>query len=195
MASSLPPVPPAAFHRIRPDNACHLIVGSRVLTVAHHPTKTWLAYLGDQALHRIFPGLLRRQDQAWIHEKLADRTSRFDIPHVRDMSRDVITAVTGLPWYTAVRLANVAGTAWFIADPTALLRGVDLLALPVRRTLSVVYALQREGAKDDADRAAIDRDLWALPDGERPAWTPEQQQSSFAAFRAALPARARQGTG
>jgi hypothetical protein len=184
MPAPPPPAEPAAFHRLRADNSCHLSIGGHDITIPHHPTNMWLAYLADQALHRVFPGMLRRQDEAWIHAQLADHDTAFDVPQIRQISRAVVAEVTGLPWYVAARLASVAGTGWFLADPVALMRGIDMLALPVRRTLSVVYLLQREGAKDDNERAYLDRELWAIPNGEKPSWTPEQQSSSFAEFRA-----------
>lgn len=193
MAAPPPPVGPVAFHRLRPDNSCHLIIGDRTVLIPHHPTHEWLAYLGDQALHRIFPGMTTPADEHWLHEQLIDPDTAFDVPDVRLITRAVIGEVTGLPWYVAVRLANLAGAAWILVDPMSLLRGTDLLALPVRRALSVVYLIQREGAKDDAERATTDRELWAIPDGEQPSWTPEQQASSFAAFRAAVGPRARAG--
>lgn len=180
-----PPVDPAAFARLRDDNRTTVLLGGRRLKLRHHNTRMWLAHLADQALMRIFPGFLPEDDQAWLYTQLADPTTTFDVPQLRAMSHAVVADVTGLPWYVAARLANLAGRGWFLLDPITLTKGVDLLDLPARRALSVVYLLQRQGCSDEDEKITLDRELWAVPAGEQPpSWTPEQQSSSFAAFRA-----------
>lgn len=182
--STYPPADPANFHRMPHGNTTTIAVGTRLIHIPHHPTVTWLGHLADQALHHIFPGMLNPHDQHWIFQLLADPATTFDVPDVHRIARNITADITALPWYVSARLANSAGRYWLLADGAALLRGVDLLAYPIRRTLAVIYGMNREGCKDDDERAMFDRELWATPEGEKPQWTPTQQASSFAAFRA-----------
>lgn len=185
MAVTLNPAEPVVFQRLTNDNSCRLGLGGRKITLRHRPTVDWLAALADQKLHTIMPGMLRDKDVRWYMSLLADPTCAFDLRDSHAITHAVIREVTGVPWWTAVRLANAAGRSWFLADPATLMRGVDMLALPIRRTLSVVYVLAVETCENDRERAVLDADLFRPPEGTEPAWTAVQQAASFAAFRQA----------
>lgn len=193
MAASPNPAEPVIFERLAEDNSCRIGLGGRRITLRHKPTRLWLAALADQKLHLIMPGMLRERDMRWYMSLLADPREGFDLPDSHRITHAVVREVTGLPWWAAVRLANAVGRSWFLADPAALLRGVDLLALPIRRVLSVVYVFAAESCEKDHDRAVLDADLFRPPEGVEPAWSAVQQAASFAAFRQANAMFARPG--
>lgn len=183
---------PINFDHLRADNTTTLTLGSRVLRLPHHHTQTWLAALTGGQLHRIIPGMLDLEDQTWYLRQLADPCTGFDIDNHRRLCWAVIGHVTGYPWWTAIRLAHGAANSWHIAEPLALTKGVDLLTLPIRRTLSVIYLLAVQSCTKDEDRLMLDNDLYRPPDGVAGlTWTPQQQAASFSAFRAALHSRGR----
>lgn len=182
---SVNPAEPVLFDRLRDDNACTVSLAGQRLRLKHRPTVQWLSALADQQLHVIMPGMLRTRDVRWYMTLLADPRTGFDLKDSRRITDAVIREVTGLPWWTAARLANALGRSWFLADASALLRGVNLLALPIRRTLSIVYVFASETCENERDRIMLDNDLFRAPDGYETAWSPEQQATSFAAFRMA----------
>lgn len=197
MPSSSPsPVEPVLFARLRGDNACTVALGGRRLRLGHRPTVRWLDALADQRLHAIMPGMLGDGDLGWYMQQLTDPRTSFDLKDSHKITHAVIRETTGLPWWTAVRLANALGRSWFLADAQALLRGVNLLRVPIRRALAVVYLFAAEGCQNERDRAVLDNDLFRPPEGYEPAWTAVQQAASFAAFRSASAASrpARTGT-
>lgn len=179
------PADPVLFARLREDNACTVALAGRRLTLHHRPTVRWLGALADQQLHTIMPGMLSTQDMHWYMHLLTDPRSRFDLQDSRKITHAVVREVTGLPWWAAVRLANALGRSWFLADSLALVKGVNLLAVPIRRALSVAYLFAAETCENERDRAVLDADLFRAPEGYEPAWTAVQQAASFAAFRAA----------
>lgn len=185
MAATVNPAEPVVFSRLADDNSCRLAVGGREITLRHRPTKEWLDALAEQELHRIMPGMLRERDVRWWIGQLADPRVRFDVSDSHKIAHAVVREVTGLPWWAAARLANAAGRSWFLADPTALLRGVNLLQVSIRRALSVIYVFAAEGCEKDRDRAVLDADLFRPPEGTQNPWTAVQQAASFAAFRQA----------
>lgn len=179
------PADPVLFDRLRDDNACTVALAGQRLRLKHCPTKQWLAALADQKLHMIMPGMLRDRDVRWYMSLLADPRTGFDLKDSHRVTHAVVREVTGVPWWTAVRLANALGRSWFLADASALLRGVNLLALPIRRVMSIVYLFAAETCENERDRIMLDNDLFRAPDGYETAWSPEQQATSFAAFRMA----------
>lgn len=193
MAVSVNPADPVIFQRLTGDNSCVVGLGGEKLKLKHRPTSQWLAALADQKLNEIMPGMLRDPDVRWYMSQLADPRIGFDLKDSERVTHAVIREVTGVPWWAAVRLANSLGRSWFLADPAALMRGVDLLTLPVRRTLSIVYVFATETCENDRDRAVLDADLFRPPDGYEPAWSAVAQAASFAAFRSANAVFARPG--
>lgn len=184
--ASVNPAEPVLFDRLHDDdNACTVSLAGQRLRLRHRPTRLWLAALADQKLHEIMPGMLRERDLRTYMMSLADPRTGFDLKDSHKITHAVVREVTGVPWWTAVRLANALGRSWFLADGSALLRGVNLLALPIRRTLSITYVLASETCENERDRIVLDNDLFRAPEGYDVPWTAEQQSSSFAAFRMA----------
>lgn len=179
------PGDPIVFGRLRDDNTCTIALGDQVLRLKEHPTRQWLDALAEQRLSDIMPGMLRRRDQRWFYRQLISHDTSMDVADTRRIAEEVIRHVTGIPWWAAVRLAHSAASSWFRLDAIVLIRGVDLLAVSIRRTLSAIYALAAEGCQEEKDRAMLDNDIFRPPEGVEVAWTPEQQATSFAAFRAA----------
>lgn len=178
------PAEPARFARLTSDNSCRFALGGRVIDVPHRPTVKWLAALSEQQLYLIVPGMLREDDARFVHQVLADPDCAFDVAQSRRIYEAVVNDVCGVPWWVAVKLASAAAHNWFILDPVSLSKGIDLLTLPIRRTLSVVYLLAIDSCKDEDERIIFENDMFRPPEGHQPAWTPVQQASSFAAFRA-----------
>lgn len=184
MAAQPPPTEPVSFKRLRNDNSCVFALDGRIIELPHRETLQWLAALADEELGRIVPAMLKKRDLTWVFTQLADSRSPFDMPLLRHIARTVVREVTGLPWWAAVRLANAAGRSWFLADATVLMRGPDLLEMPIRRSLSIVYLIAAEGCENDRDRAILDNDIFRAPEGEDNSWSAQQQATSMAAFRA-----------
>lgn len=178
------PTDPVVFARLRNDNGCALAVDGRVLRVRNRPTVEWLDALSTQKLHKIVPGMLKNRDAQWLTGLLADPDNTLDTGDLRKMYEAVVLHVTGMPWWAAVRLANSTAIMWTLIDSVALTKNVDLLSIPIRRALAVVYTLALESCKEDKDRAILDNDIFRAPEGVAPSWSPEQQAASFAAFRA-----------
>lgn len=185
MAGSVNPAEPVIFARLAPDNSCTFALDGHRIRLRHRPTVQWLAALADQDLHDIMPGMLREKDLRWYMGMLADPRCSFDLKDSHRIRDAIIREITGIPWWAAVRLANALGRSWFLAEGAALLRNVNLLDLPVRSLMSVVYAFAAETCENERDRAVLDADLFRPPDGYEPAWTAVQQAASFAAFRSA----------
>lgn len=179
------PAEPVIFSRLRDDNVCVFALGGHRLRLRDRPTSAWLSALGNQALHEIMPGMLKPRDMRWYVSQLADSYTAFDVADSHKVTHAVVQAVCGIPWWAAVRLANALGRSWFLADPSALLRGVNLLDLPIRRTLACTYVFAAESCKDDKERAALDIDLFRPPEGFEDKVSAVQQAASFAAFRTA----------
>lgn len=179
------PAEPVAFSRLRDSNSCTVALGGKKLRLRERPTVEWLSALADQDLHLIMPSMLRNRDLHWYMSQLADPRCAFDLSDSHKVTHAVIGEVCKVPWWAAVRLANALGRSWFLADPAALLRSVDLLQVPVWRALSVVYFFAAESCKDEKDRAVLDADLFRPPDGYAPVFSAQQQAASFAAFRQA----------
>lgn len=188
------PADPVLFARLREDNACTVALDGRRLTLRHQPTVRWLDALADQRLQAIMPGMLDEDDLHFYVARLTDPRCRFDLKDSRRITDTVIREVTGLDWWAAVRLANALGRSWFLADGAALMRGVNLLAVPVRRTLEVTYAFAAETCNNERDRAILDADLFRPPEGYEPVWNAVAQAASFAAFRSATGRVTRSGT-
>lgn len=96
----------------------------------------WLAILmsEDPDLDDIFPGLLEEKDQDVVTEAMLDG----HLEETFSVCLDIITAVSGRPWYIAMRLIDVARNSWHVLGAEMLLKGVDADRLSLSGWLDIL---------------------------------------------------------
>jgi hypothetical protein len=111
-----------------------------------HPADVWLLALLGGTYIDVLPGLL--QDKTALNDAIIDGAVSGE--ELLATSREVIAAASGMTWWTAVRLAQLAHSTWLGAELT--LRGVNPAAMPLAAYLAAVL---RMATRDmTADKAA-----------------------------------------
>ncbi len=141
------------------------------------PAVDWLTVLmtDDPALDDIFPGLLDEADQDVVTEAMLDG----HLEETFSVCLDIITAVSGRPWYIAMRLIDVARTSWHVLGAEMLLKGVDAEKLSLSGWLDILVLTIMKNI-DPKDAAMFTMRLEAPPadiEVEQP--EPEMSVSSF----------------
>jgi hypothetical protein len=149
------------------------------LDVQPVPVADLMGILATGRLSGIIPGRLPPdQAQVWARH-LMDPDTSFDIADADAVARVVTEHITGVPAETAVTLAAWLAADWLLLDGYHLRRGVDLLSLPPRRLMAVLYAFRVEHTSDKRD----DTDAQLFPPR---APTAEEIERDGAAMAAAL---------
>lgn len=119
--------------------------------IAAMPAKSWLALFMDLDLEEIFPGLVHAD--AEIYEAiLAGEVTSEDVDQV---ALDVVTAVSGRPWWVALRLIAAAKSAWASLGPEMISR-VDADRVSISAWLDVLLVVILERLKpEDTQMFAI----------------------------------------
>lgn len=76
------------------------------------PAVDWLSILMAESFgpEDIFPGLLPDEDRLQVEDLL--HTQALAVRDMWDLSLDILTEVSGRPWYVALRLVLVAKASW-----------------------------------------------------------------------------------
>lgn len=100
------------------------------------PAVDWLAILmaENPDLDNIFPGLLDQEEQDIVTEAMLDG----HLEETFSVCLDIITAVSGRPWYIAMRLIDVARNSWQVLGAEMLLKGVDAERLSLSGWLDIL---------------------------------------------------------
>ena len=122
-----------------------------LLEVPALPAADWLAILmaSELELDDLFPGLLAASDQELVEEALLDGVISLDDCY--QMVLDIISTVSGRPWWVAMRLIYVARDSWQVLGAELLLKGVDAQKLSLSGWLDVLLlTVMRNIDKDEA---------------------------------------------
>ena len=112
-------------------------LGGRVFEIPAHPASWWLSHLMNTELDLMdmFPGGLESEEQDYVYDMIMDgRLSELDFG---DLVLDIIAAVSGRPWWVALRLVGHARGSWSVIGADMLLRGVDAARMSLAGWLDV----------------------------------------------------------
>lgn len=140
----------------------------------------WLNILMNPKLRtdHIFPGMLDEAAQARVDELL--HTGVLELQDVEDLGREIVTQVSGRPWYVALRLLYVAMDAWDALGGEMAMKA-DASKLPLAAWLDVLFLLINRNIENEK-RTMFLMKLELPPEGSREA--PEEMEMSADAFMA-----------
>lgn len=100
----------------------------------------WLVILMQErwTFESVLPGLLEPEEADWVEECLY--TERLSIDDFERLHLDILTTVTGRPWYVALRLIEVARTSWNALGGEVVVKA-DATSLSIAGWLDVLYLL------------------------------------------------------
>lgn len=110
----------------------------RTVEIPAMPAAGWLAALmpRDWGLGDVFPGLLEPDDAEWVDDQIAQGDiSEEDLEAVQ---RNVLSTVTGRPWYVSMRLIQLASGSWDVLGADILMQA-DATVLSIAGWLDVLY--------------------------------------------------------
>lgn len=182
-------------------NTAAFTVGGARHQVGPAPTPALLDLLAGIDVTGVVPGLCTPASAAQLIDALHQRGSGITTRLLARIGCEVIGALSGCPWWSACILATTLKENWWTLDAAVRLEsGIDLLALPLPRTLATVYHLGvrglGDGARQDVQAQIWERPVWAdsfdnataptaaTAPARKRRWTPQQQAASFAAFAA-----------
>lgn len=180
-----------------PVNACEFTLDAAVYPVGPVSTPVLLDALAGADVTAVVPGMVAPRERAHLYAALHQASSGVTGRLLTRIACEVVGQLAGCPWWSALSLAVALRADWWAFDATARLEsGIDLLALPLPRCLSTVYALSTRYLDDDkraqAQALVWERPAWADqldnqapptgPPRRKSRWTPQQQYASFQAF-------------
>lgn len=161
-------------------------VGGREYVIPARPAQDWMLLLLEDDWADIVPGLCEGDLAALDEDLVVGRVTTADCEHA---AKDVVTAVAGCNWWTAVRLIHSAA-----ADPAAFgeLRagGLDLSVAPLGAALVTLYRIYTKD-HDRKDVAKIDAELARPPEGVSAVESRYNADAAAAAFEAQFARRNR----
>lgn len=112
------------------------------------PAADWLAVLAAQPLdlEDVFPGLAPDGPET-VDDLLFSGALSLD--ELYRIILDVITTVTGRPWWIAMRLITSAVKSWSIVGAKLVLSGVDAERVSLSAWLDAVFMIIVEGTPED----------------------------------------------
>lgn len=143
------------------------------------PATDWLVILmtAEPELEDVFPGLLGEEEHSQVDEALIDGV--LDLDEVYEACCTIIDAVSGRPWWVAMRLIEVARTNWHVLGAELLTNGVDSEQLSLSGWLDILLLLIMNRI-DPKDAAMFTLRLEQPPaDIEVEAKEPEMSASAF----------------
>ena len=102
------------------------------------PAAGWLAVLlpKDWGLGDVFPGLLEPDDADWVDDQIAQGDISED--DLEAVQLNILSTVTGRPWYVSMRLIQIASGAWDSIGADILTQA-DAAVLSIAGWLDVLY--------------------------------------------------------
>jgi hypothetical protein len=157
-------------------------IAGRQHRIPPRPAAEWIVAI-TSSWSDVVPGLIDPSDL-----DLTDRISRGDIvaADLTVAAKDAVAAAAGMPWWAAVRLIG-AGTSQTSVVGELALAAVDATSISLAAWCSAVYQTMARNS-DDKQRARLDRDITATPEG----MTVEErydEQAAADAFEARFAAR------
>lgn len=140
--SQAPPLPELVNNPVaslRPFVA-EVLVCDEWIPIPAHPAATWIEQFmgGDPELDAIFPGFCSDEDQEYVNECLFNGC--LDVGSVQRLTLDLISQVSGRPWWVAVRMVMIAETRWSILTSDMTLRNVRPDMLSFSAWLDVLWS-------------------------------------------------------
>jgi hypothetical protein len=108
----------------------------------------WLGVLAQRPidLEDIFPGLAPGADEL-VDDLLY--SGQLDLDQLYQIVLDVITTVTGRPWWISMRLITGAMTHWGLIGSKLVMAGVDADKISLSAWLDAVFMITIEGTPED----------------------------------------------
>lgn len=161
-----------------------ITLDGRAVTFATSTTATVWSWLAAADWATALHTLLHTPDQTWLATRLSDPDDPFDLPDLARLGQHVLAGVTGLPWWTATRLAQLSDEQRLGFTVWALTHHLNPDTLTAHHLAAAVVGYLYDTAEDIS---AVSRVLFTPPAG-MPRWTPRQEAATFAAARAAIAA-------
>jgi hypothetical protein len=93
----------------------------------------------DLELETIFPGLADDEDQDYVNEVLLSGDLSLD--RLQRLALDVISEVSGRPWWVTLRMISIAESKWSILGGDLVLRGIDAGKLSLSAWLDALWPI------------------------------------------------------
>jgi hypothetical protein len=148
--------------------------------MVHEPPGCWLL---------LVPGALAGDGARRLSRRLVDEDDPFDLDDLERVAESVLSAVCGMEFHAACRLAAAAWGNWVLFDGWASGASLDPLAQPIGRCVAAVYAWRRSLCAEQADLTRLDAEVWAPPpprtvsgadrDPVPASWDDEREAASF----------------
>ena len=161
---------------LRPWPVTVRVVGT-MYEIPAAPAVDWLAILMTETpeLDDIFPGFLSEEEQ----EEITDALFEGYLEETTDVVLEVISAVSGRPWWIAMRLIEVARNSWQVLGAEMILKGIDAEKLSLSAWLDVLLLTIMRNI-DPKDAAMFTMRLEEVPkDIEVEQKEPEMSASAF----------------
>ncbi len=155
-------------------------VGSRSYEIPAASAADWLTVLMNPNLtaDHVFPGMLTENQQAEVERYL--HQGGIGIEEYLDLGWEVVSEVSGRPWWIAMRMIMTAVSSWD-AVGGELIRKIDAERVSIAGWLDVLFPIILQGL-EDSKRSMYLLKLEQPPDGWGSA--PEEMEMSTEAFLA-----------
>ena len=143
-SSSAPPPPPVTIPKVVTDPIWSLRIWPVTFTVAGQdftipaiPASEWLELFMDNEIEapEILETLLASEDAERLRDLMWD--DRFALTDLGDLLLEVISAVTGRPWWVALKLVATVRTQWDFLGAELVLQGVRADTISIAAWLDV----------------------------------------------------------
>jgi hypothetical protein len=156
-------------------------VAGEWITIPALSAADWLELLmiEDVDLDTVFPGLAEEADQEFVLDQLLD--GQLHVNDVEKLALQVITEVSGRPWWVAYRMIQIAKVAWSTLGGRLILSRIDATQISLSAWLDALWLVLFE---------SINRDKWtmlsaqieAVPPSEMPENPLESMEMSMDTF-------------
>jgi hypothetical protein len=146
-------------------------VAGQELTIPAMCAADWLHVLMNPELQAddVFPGLLGQDDRAFVEDQL--HSSALALDDAQELALEIISQVSGRPWWVSLRLITIARTSWD-ALGGEMVEKVDASRLPLGGWLDTLFLLIVRTI-DDAKRNMFLMKLELAPEG----WGPPPEEA------------------
>jgi len=145
--------------------------------------RLWSAYAG-QDWTTFLPGLAAEGQQYELLARLADLDDPLDIDDVARAARRIGSALAGIDWWGACRIAGVCEANRFLFLAWAALQGINTEVMSLPHMFATGYAYMVDACEDVA---ALDLQLWTPPPTAGiPRWESADEARDFATALATM---------
>ncbi len=141
-------------------------------------TRTWLNALcsttSENEPHKLLaawwqliPCQLPERQALHLASRLKHPTDALDLDQLETHALTILAAPLGVELHVAQRLIGGVRSQWMLFDARCASYGMDTLATPIDRLVSIAFALRMEACEKESERKSAQAQLWAPPDGVR----------------------------